>query len=129
MSKKELRDQKIRKACCFSDKLDFLCGNEGTYKDAFFAINDWIKIMNEVVTSMNAESPEISGYRKLSEDELKSINVLKRAELYILEIVVEVLQADSNTDKKWLDIGKTDIQKGFMALTRSIAKPESIGQK
>ena len=30
----------------------------------------------------------------------------------------------SAPDQRWVATGKTDLQKGFMALTRSIAKPE-----
>ncbi|MBC4892321.1 hypothetical protein H8L28_26810, partial [Klebsiella pneumoniae] len=29
-------------------------------------------------------------------------------------------------DKRWLAIGKTDLQKGFMAVIRSIAKPTTF---
>jgi hypothetical protein len=40
--------------------------------------------------------------------------------------VIDLLETHSSVDadKRWLAIGKTDIQKGLMAVTRSIAKPD-----
>ncbi|GAG46315.1 unnamed protein product, partial [marine sediment metagenome] len=38
--------------------------------------------------------------------------------------LVDLLAFNPNIDGRWLAIGKTDLQKGLMALTRSIAKPE-----
>ncbi len=32
----------------------------------------------------------------------------------------------NHIDGRWLSIGQTDLQKGFMAVTRSIAKPETF---
>ena len=37
--------------------------------------------------------------------------------------LIETLEAWPQIDKRWLAIAKTDLQKGFMAATRSIAKP------
>lgn len=34
------------------------------------------------------------------------------------------LEAMEETDKRWLAIGKTDLQKGLMSITRAIAKPD-----
>ena len=31
-----------------------------------------------------------------------------------------------NTDKRWSSIAQTDLQKGFMALVRSIARPTTF---
>ena len=37
-----------------------------------------------------------------------------------------MLESNSLIDKRWLAIAKTDLQKGFMSLVRSIAKPETF---
>lgn len=67
----------------------------------------------------------IKGYRELNEDETMSINKVKDL-ADIVGQVCEVFENDVNVDKRWLAIAKTDLQKGFMALTRSIAKPTTF---
>ena len=46
---------------------------------------------------------------------------IKGAELGELITKLEALE---ESDKRWLSIGKTDLQKGLMSLTRSVAKPD-----
>lgn len=67
----------------------------------------------------------IKGYRELNEDETMSINKVKDL-ADIVGKVCEVFEHDVSVDKRWLAIAKTDLQKGFMALTRSIAKPTTF---
>jgi len=38
--------------------------------------------------------------------------------------LVDQLRECEGLDGRWISIGSTDIQKGLMALTRSIARPE-----
>jgi len=38
------------------------------------------------------------------------------------KVVVKILTT-KETDKRWANIGITDLQKGFMELTRSVTKP------
>ena len=38
--------------------------------------------------------------------------------------MVEGLRAIPDIDQRWVSIGATDLQKGLMALTRSIAQPD-----
>ena len=40
-----------------------------------------------------------------------------------LEALFEHLESLEDTDKRWLAIGKTDLQKGLMSTVRSVAKP------
>ena len=72
---------------------------------------------------MENQHRKIKGYRELSQEELDLMNEVKEkgAELGHL---IEKLEILKETDKRWVSIGKTDMQKGLMALTRSIAKPE-----
>lgn len=41
-------------------------------------------------------------------------------------ILCDMLFGMDDIDKRWLSIARTDLQKGFMALVRSIAKPETF---
>jgi hypothetical protein len=40
--------------------------------------------------------------------------------------LVEEIQANSLTDKRWASIGQTDLQKGFMSLIRAVAQPTTF---
>lgn len=66
----------------------------------------------------------IKGYRKLTEEELTVINSIKSVENFVAEAVKSVAELDG-IDQRFVSIAKTDLQKGFMALTRSVARPES----
>ena len=67
----------------------------------------------------------IKGYRDLSEDEIKVANELKDLAVLVGSKVDEVFNRE-DTDKRWAAIGKTDLQTGFMALIRSVLKPETF---
>jgi hypothetical protein len=65
---------------------------------------------------------KISGYRDLSQEEIDLMNELKKAGNNVGTILEQVASIP-NIDQRWLSIGRTDIQKGFMAAIRSIARP------
>lgn len=71
------------------------------------------------------EQTKISGYRRLSEEELAFINSVK-ASGNSIGALIETMEQDPNLDQRWVSIAKTDLQRGFMALIRSIAKPEGF---
>ena len=64
----------------------------------------------------------IKTYRELNSTEIALMNKIKSKAAEI-ETLVNELETLSDTDKRWIEIGKTDLQTGFMALTRSVAKP------
>lgn len=78
---------------------------------------------------MDNQHKKIKGYRDLSQDEINLMNKIKEKAAEVGELVDELevaafaRQADEVPDSRWVAIGKTDLQKGFMSLTRSIAKP------
>lgn len=74
---------------------------------------------------MDNQHKKIKGYRDFSQEELDAINSIKELAEVVGEKVEEILSLDSS-DKRWANIAKTDLQKGFMALVRSVAKPESF---
>jgi hypothetical protein len=67
----------------------------------------------------------ITGYRELSQEEINLMNAIKQAG-QTLETLVQYLLDTDSTDKRWVSIGRTDLQTGIMALVRSVAKPTSF---
>lgn len=72
---------------------------------------------------MDNQHRRISGYRELSESEIDLMNQAKSLEEQAGDLVRR-LEAQG-VDKRWLNIGRTDLQKGFMAVVRSITLPDS----
>lgn len=67
----------------------------------------------------------IKGYRELSNDEIVLINQLKSLAEVVGEKVDEIHNM-ADSDKRWAAIARTDLQTGFMALIRAVAKPETF---
>lgn len=67
----------------------------------------------------------IKGYRDLTEIEIGAMNDCKQIAVEVGILVDKVMGMDEN-DKRWSSIAKTQLQQGFMALIRSIAKPETF---
>ena len=67
----------------------------------------------------------IKGYRKLDESELADINRCKEIEAMVLATVA-MLRDTTRYDPRWLAIGQTHIEQGFMALKRAIAQPTAV---
>lgn len=67
----------------------------------------------------------IKGYRNLSDEEILVINELKTLAEVVGEKVDEIYNRE-DSDKRWASIARTDLQTGFMALIRSVAKPETF---
>lgn len=74
---------------------------------------------------MENQHQKITGYRDLTQAEIDMMNKIKALGTQVGELTTEVGSTEG-VDKRWLAIGVTDLQKGFMALTRSIAKPTSF---
>ena len=74
-------------------------------------------------TKMNNQHRKIKGYRELNQDEIDAMNEVKAMGIKLSELV-EKLENNKDLDQRWIESGKTDLQKGLMALTRSIARPE-----
>lgn len=72
---------------------------------------------------MDNQHRKIVGYRELSQEEIDLMNEVKENAKNIGELV-ERMRNNSSLDKRWLAIGATDLQTGFMALTRAVARPD-----
>ena len=71
---------------------------------------------------MDNQHRKIKGYRELSQAEIDVMNAVKEKAAEVGELVHE-LEQNKELDQRWVSIAKTDLQKGFMAATRAIAKP------
>ena len=72
---------------------------------------------------MDNQHRKIKGYRELSQEEIDIMNEVKAMGIKLGELV-EKLENNKDLDQRWIESGKIDLQKGLMALTRSIARPE-----
>ena len=72
---------------------------------------------------MENQHRKIKGYRELTQEEINLMNEVKVKGAELGELI-EKLENISETDKRWLEIGKINIQQGLMATTRAITKPD-----
>lgn len=72
---------------------------------------------------MDNQHKKIKGYRDLSQSEIDEMNRVKGLGIQIGELISDMEDLEG-IDMRWLSIGRTELQQGLMALTRSIAKPE-----
>lgn len=73
----------------------------------------------------NNNGKNIKGYRNLSDEEIELMNECKTLANSVGELVVKLSEIDG-IDQRWINIGKTDLQKGFMSVVRGIAQPQSF---
>ena len=66
----------------------------------------------------------IKGYRELDAAEIAAMNAVKQHAEKTGELVAQARAAGA--DPRWCSIAETQLQQGFMALVRSVAKPESF---
>ncbi|OYV36822.1 MAG: hypothetical protein B7Z80_14475 [Rhodospirillales bacterium 20-64-7] len=76
---------------------------------------------------MENQHKQITGYRDLSQAEIDLMNKIKTHAKVIGELVAELRSTQgANLDQRWISIGATDLQTGFMALTRGVAQPSTF---
>jgi len=71
--------------------------------------------------------PKITGYRQLTEEEATLMNEGK-ALAESCGAYIEKLRgcSDPSLDQRWISIGATQLQQGFMAVIRGIAQPTTF---
>ncbi|UYZ84286.1 hypothetical protein MTZ49_01515 [Entomomonas sp. E2T0] len=74
---------------------------------------------------MKDQHKKIKGYRDLSQAEIDAMNEVKVLAEQVGALHEKIAQMP-DIDQRWLAIGKTELQQGFMALTRSIAQPTTF---
>ncbi len=77
---------------------------------------------------MKDQHEKIKGYRDLSQEEIDLINAIKELAEKTGELCERLVGKDGGSapDQRWVNIGKTDLQKGYMALVRSVAEPTTF---
>lgn len=89
---------------------------------------------------MDNQHQKISGYRDLTQEEIDLMNEAKALEAEVLAFQKKVMRQLSEQEERgtavdqirlresfahrWAQIGRTDIETGFMALVRAIAQPQ-----
>jgi hypothetical protein len=72
----------------------------------------------------------IKGYRTLAQVEIDLINEGKELANLVGAYVEKVMDDNEiitgGPDRRWVAIGRTDLQTGFMAVIRGIAQPDSF---
>lgn len=81
----------------------------------------------------------ISGYRDLTQEEIDLMNEIKQMEARVLALVQKVerkldnqmgegetLRMSCAHPYRWADTARTDLEKGFMSLVRSVAQPQPL---
>lgn len=76
---------------------------------------------------MDNQHRKISGYRDLSEAEIDLMNRIKAKAAEVGALVEEIMGSRGSPEgKRCAAIAKTELQSGFMWLTRSVALPETF---
>lgn len=67
----------------------------------------------------------VAGYRPQSDKAVALVNEMKQAEEGILR-ALDLMAGVQDFDQRWLAIGRTAIEQGFMAVNRSVFKPARV---
>lgn len=71
------------------------------------------------------EGLPVRGYRPQSDIAIQAVNANKQAEESILR-TLDAYASDPSIDKRWLAVGRTHIEQGFMAINRAIFQPDRV---
>lgn len=75
---------------------------------------------------MKQQHEKITGYRSLSEEEIDLMNEGKELAELVGGYIDKLKASAVPCDPRWIATGATDLQKGFMALARAVAKPTTF---
>jgi hypothetical protein len=67
---------------------------------------------------------KITGYRDLTEFEIRMMNLVKTADREVAELWLQVRDDVTGVERRWLAVARAHFQEGFSALVRAIARPE-----
>ena len=67
----------------------------------------------------------VAGYQAQKPKAVAAVNRHKEIEERLLRVLDE-LKRDDDVDQRWLATGRTDIEKGFMAINRAIFRPGRV---
>lgn len=67
----------------------------------------------------------VPGYRLQSDDAVKIVTGHKHAEEQLLRLL-DALAARDDIDKRWLSIGRSHFEQGWMAVNRAVFQPSRV---
>lgn len=67
----------------------------------------------------------VPGYRTQSDEKVGTVNGFKRDEERLLR-KLDALKDNPEVDQRWLAIGRTQLEQAFMAINRSVFKPDRV---
>ncbi|MBK1871557.1 DUF7681 family protein [Aestuariivirga sp. YIM B02566] len=67
----------------------------------------------------------VAGYKPQSSDRVNVVNANKQVEEVVLR-QLDAMKDDPSIDQRWLAIGRTQIEQGFMAVNRAVFQPGRI---
>lgn len=67
----------------------------------------------------------VAGYKPQSDDKVAAVNANKQIEEQVLR-QLDSLKDMPGIDGRWLAIGRTSIEQGFMAVNRAVFQPSRI---
>ena len=70
----------------------------------------------------------VSGYRPQTSAKIETVNLNKELEERVLQQLDKLAENDE-IDQRWLAIGRTAIENGFMAVNRSVFRPNRASLK
>lgn len=71
------------------------------------------------------EGLPVAGYRAQDEARVAQVNAMKAVEEELLRIL-DVMKADGAIDQRWLALGRTHVEQGFMAVNRAVFRPARL---
>jgi len=72
---------------------------------------------------MDNQHRKIQGYKELDQETIDMMNAVK-LQANATGAVLDSLEATGKLSGRWLSIARTQLQQGFMAATRAVAKPD-----
>ncbi|PYE87508.1 DUF7681 family protein [Phyllobacterium leguminum] len=71
------------------------------------------------------EGLPIPGYQPQTDGAIQLVKANKELEEHLLRLL-DAFQTNDDIDKRWLAIGRTHIEQGFMAINRAVFRPTRI---
>lgn len=67
----------------------------------------------------------VAGYKPQDQESIDLVNTMKAYEERLLRSL-DILRRDETVDQRWLAIGRSRVEEGFMAINRSIFNPSRV---
>lgn len=86
---------------------------------------DDVKRAEAAVRLAEHDGLPVAGYRPQGQQNIDIVNENKRLEERVL-LQLDALKLLPDVDQRWLAIGRTQLEQAFMAINRSVFKPDRV---